>query len=65
MVIQDLKQVLLVNILILQHFKTRGRVFSNQRRMMWETQVEFYLVSFMFVSKLYFYVLGTSNLFGY
>ena len=30
----DLKQVLLVNILLLQCFKTRGRVFSNQRRMM-------------------------------
>ena len=33
-VIPDLKQVLLVNILILQCLKTQGRVFSNQRRMM-------------------------------
>ena len=33
-VISDLKQVLFVSILILQCFKTRGRVFSNQRRMM-------------------------------
>ena len=33
-VISDLTQVLLVSILILQCFKTRGRVFSNQRRMM-------------------------------
>ena len=33
-VILDLKQVLLVSILILQCFKTQGRVFSNKRRMM-------------------------------
>ena len=42
-VIPDLKQVLLVNILILQCFRTRGRVFSNQRRMMRETQEDYYL----------------------
>ena len=53
-VIPDLKQVLLVNILILQCFKTWGRVLSNQRRMMWETQEDFYLVLFMFASQLYF-----------
>ena len=49
-VIPDLKQVLLVSILILQCFKTRGRVFSNQRRMMREMQEDFYLVLFMFAS---------------
>ena len=42
-VIPDLKQVFLVNILILQCFRTRGRVFSNQRRMMLETQEDYYL----------------------
>ena len=41
-VIPDLKQVLVVNILILQCFKTRGQVFFNQRRMMRETQEDFY-----------------------
>ena len=64
-VIPDLKQVLLDNILLLQCFKTRGRVFSNQRRMMRETQEDYYLVLFMFVSQLYFYVLGPSSLLGY
>ena len=53
-VILDLKQVLLVSILILQCFKTRGQVFSDQRRMMRETQEDFYLVLFMFASQLYF-----------
>ena len=53
-VIPNLKQVLLVSILILQCFRTRGRVFSNQRRMMQETQEDFYLVLFMFASQLYF-----------
>ena len=57
-VILDLKQVLLVSILILQHFRTRGRVFSNQRRMMRETQKDYYLILFMFASPLYFYILG-------
>ena len=33
-VVPDLKQVLRVRILLLQHFKTQGRVFSNQRSMM-------------------------------
>ena len=64
-VIPDLKQVLLVNILILQCFRTRGRVFSNQRRMMRETQEDYYLVLFMFASQLYFYVLGPISLLGY
>ena len=35
-VILDLKKVLFVSILILQCFKTQGRVFSNKRRMMQE-----------------------------
>ena len=64
-VIPDLKQVLLVNILLLQCFKTRGQVFSNQRRMMREMQEDFYLVLFMFASQLYFYVLGPISLLGY
>ena len=64
-VIPDLLQVLLVNILILQRFRTRGRGFSNQRRMMRETQEDYYLVLFMFASQLYFYVLGPISLLGY
>ena len=64
-VIPDLKQVLLVSILILQCFKTRDRVFSNQRRMMWETQEDYQLVLFMFESQLYFYVLSSISLLGY
>ena len=64
-VILDLKQVLFISILILQCFKTRGRVFSNQRRMMREMQENYYLVLFMFVSQLYFYVLGPISLLGY
>ena len=64
-VISDLKQVLFVTILILQCFKTRGRVFSNQRRMMREMQENYYLILFMFASQLYFYVLGPSSLLSY
>ena len=64
-VIPNLKQVLLIGILILQCFRTRGRVFSNQRRMMWETKENYYLILFMFASQLYFYILGPSNLLGY
>ena len=55
-VIPDLKHVLLVSIIILQCFKTRGQVFFNQRRMMRETQEDFYLVLFMFASQLYFFI---------
>ena len=64
-VILDWKQVLLVSILILQYFRTRGRVFSNQRRMMKETQENYYLILFKVASQLYFYVLGPSSLLGY
>ena len=64
-VISDWKQVLFVNILILQCFKTKGRVFSNQRRMMREMQENYYLILFMFASQLYFYVLGPISLLGY
>ena len=64
-VLSDLKQVLFVSILILQCFKTRGQVFSNQRRMMWEMNENYYLILFMFASQLYFYVLGPSCLLGY
>ena len=64
-VISDLTQVLLVSILILQCFKTRGQVFSNQRRMMREMQENYYLVLFMFSSQFYFYILGFISLLGY
>ena len=64
-VISNLKQVLFVSILVLQCFKTRGRVFSNQRRMMREMQENYYLILFMFASQLYFYVFGPSSLLGY
>ena len=64
-VIPNLKQVLLVSILILQHFRTRGQVFSNKRRMMRKTQENYYLVLFMFASQLYFYVSGPISLLGY
>ena len=64
-VISNLKQVLFVSILILQCFKTRGRVFSNQRRMMREMQEIYYLLLFMFAIQLYFYVLGPISLLGY
>ena len=64
-VISDLTQVLFVSILILQCFKTRGRVFSNQRRMMREMQENYYLVLFMFDRQLYFYVLGPISLVDY
>ena len=37
-VIPDLKQVLLVSILILQRSRTQCRVLSNQRKMVQETQ---------------------------
>ena len=39
-VIPNLKQVLLISILMLQRFRTRGRVFSNQRTMMRETLMD-------------------------
>ena len=64
-VISNLKQVLFDNILFLQCFKTRGRVFSNQRRMMREMQENYYLILFMFASQLYLYVLGPISLLGY
>ena len=64
-VILNLKQVLVASILILQCFKTQGRVFSNQRRMILEMQEDFYLVLFMFASQLYFYILGPSSLLDY
>ena len=60
-----LKQVLFVSILIVQCFKTQGRVFSNQRKMMRETQENYYLVLFIFASQLYFYILDPSSLLGY
>ena len=64
-VISDLKQVLFVSILFLQCFKTRSRVFSNQRRMMREMQENYYLILFMFASQLYFYVLGPISLLSF
>ena len=63
-VVPNLKQVLLVSILILHCFKTRGRVFSNQRRIMWETQENYCLVLFIFAGQLCFYVLSPISLLG-
>ena len=39
------------------------KMFAHQ--VMQETQEDFYIVLFMFVSQLYFYVLGPSSLLGY
>ena len=47
-VFPDLKQVLLVRILLLQHYKTRGRVFSNQGSMMREQDIYFIFILFNF-----------------
>ena len=49
----DLKQASSVRILIIQHFKTRGRVFSNQRRMMRNVQRDYFNLV-LFTSQLYF-----------
>ena len=54
-VISDLKQASSARILILRHIKTRGRVFSNQRRMMWNVQRDNYFNLVLFTSQLYFY----------
>ena len=43
-VILNLKQVLVARILILQCFKTQGRVFSNLRRMILEMRVNCTLI---------------------
>uniref|UniRef100_A0A2N9I012 TATA-binding protein interacting (TIP20) domain-containing protein n=1 Tax=Fagus sylvatica TaxID=28930 RepID=A0A2N9I012_FAGSY len=43
-VVSDLKQVLRVRILLLQHFKTRGRVFSNQRSIMRKPHKYYFIV---------------------
>ena len=43
-VIPNLKQLLRVRILLLQHFKTQGRVFSNQGSMMWEPHNDIYFI---------------------
>ena len=50
-VISGLKQVLFVSILIFQCFKTRGRVFSTQRRMMREMQARKLLFNIIYVCK--------------
>ena len=45
-VVPNLKQVLRVRILLLQHFKTRGRVFSNQGSMMREPHKDYFILSY-------------------
>jgi hypothetical protein len=40
----ELKQVFRVKLLLLQHYKTRGRVFSNQRSMMREQNIYFIFI---------------------
>jgi hypothetical protein len=52
-VIPDLKQASSVRILIIRHFKTQGRVFSNQRRMMRNVQRDYFNLV-LFTSQLYF-----------
>jgi hypothetical protein len=43
-VVSELKQVFRVKLLLLQHYKTRGRVFSNQRSMMREQNIYFIFI---------------------
>jgi hypothetical protein len=43
-VVPELKQVLCVRLLLLQHYKTRGRVFSNQRSMMQKQNIYFVFI---------------------
>ena len=43
-VVPELKQVFHVRLLLLQHYKTRGRVFSNQRSMMLEQNIYFIFI---------------------
>jgi hypothetical protein len=43
-VVPELKQVFRVKLLLLQHYKTRGRVFSNQRSMMREQNIYFIFI---------------------
>jgi hypothetical protein len=43
-VVPELKQVFRVRLLLLQHYKTRGRVFSNQRSMMREQNIYFIFI---------------------
>jgi hypothetical protein len=40
----ELKQVFRVKLLLLQHYKTRGRVFSNQKSMMREQNIYFIFI---------------------
>jgi hypothetical protein len=43
-VVPELKQVFRVRLLLLQHYKTRGRVFSNQRSMMREPHKDYFIL---------------------
>jgi hypothetical protein len=43
-VVPELKQVFRVKPLLLQYYKTRGRVFSNQRSMMREQNIYFIFI---------------------
>ena len=43
-IVPELKQVFRVRLLLLQHYKTRGRVFSNQRSMMREQNIYFIFI---------------------
>ena len=49
-IVPELKQVFRVRLLLLQHYKTRGRVFSNQRSMMREQNV--FILFLSLISKL-------------
>ena len=47
-VVPDLKQVLCVRILLLQHYKTQGQVYSSQGSMMQEHDIYFIFILFNF-----------------
>ena len=56
-VVPELKQVLCVRLLLLQYYKTRGLVFSNQRSMMREQKNIYFIFVFNFRVD-YMFILG-------
>ena len=57
-VVSKLKQVFRVRLLLLQHYRTRGRVFSNQRSIMPEQNIYFIFIINFKVD--YMFILGLS-----
>ena len=43
-VVPELKQVFHIRLLLLQYYKTQGRVFSNQRSMMQEPHKDYFIL---------------------